>query len=214
MTMGNIKKLIFFQWIVISVFIFLIALLIRQNLLLKKSSPPPVKDDSAYFASLDFESQMNSHFLFALFPLKIEQGDFLNYTKKKIENVNGYVIILFDLTVCGVCLNKELKVLESYKNMLNGRGISVLGIIGISNKSEESEILSRYRAGDISLPVKFVNVGSLYSTFQLSRERYLDTPFYIYTSHTFKVYNVLKSQYMDTRRLEKWLELIADQEAF
>lgn len=214
MFMDNNKKLIFSQWLMIGVFFLLIVLLILQNLTLKNSPLPSVKENSAYCQTLDFESLMNNRFLFKSFPIEIKPGDFFNYENSKIENVNGYLIIIFDLTVCGGCLNNELKVLESYKNVLNAEKIALLSIIGVSSKSEESEIINRYRAGYITCPFKFMDVGTLYTTFHLSRERYLDTPFYIYTSHTFKVYDILKSQYMDTRRLEKWLELIADQEAF
>lgn len=209
--MDNIKKLFFFQWLIIGVFVLLIALLIRQNLILKNSSPISVEKIDSYYESLDFESKMNTQLLFRSFPFEIKPDDFFNYEKSKIEDGKGFVIILFDLTVCGGCLNNELKVLESYKSTLNAGKISLLSIIGISSKSEESDIVNRYRAGDITFPFRFVNVGTLYDTFHLPRERYLDTPFYIYISQTFKVQNVLKSQYMDTRRLEKWLEIIAVQ---
>ncbi|MCU0287648.1 MAG: hypothetical protein MUF15_14805, partial [Acidobacteria bacterium] len=53
-----------------------------------------------------------------------------------------------------------------------------------------------------------------YDTLSLSRDKFIDTPFYIYTTQNLKICNIFKSQYMDTRRLEKWLDIIADQEIF
>lgn len=214
MNLNKQEKIVVSQWLIIGVFTLLIILLIRQNLILKKSPLPPVIENSTYYQSLDFEAQMNNQFLFKAFPYKIKPIDFFNYEKSKIEDVKGYVIIIFDLTVCGICLDSEMKVLESYNNILKARKISLLSIIGISSKSEISEIASRYKTGRISFPFKFINVENLYNTFHLTRDKYLDTPFYIYASPTFKVCNVLKSQYMDTRRLEKWIELIIDQEVF
>ncbi|MCX6580253.1 MAG: hypothetical protein NT166_08715 [Candidatus Aminicenantes bacterium] len=45
-------------------------------------------------------------------------------------------------------------------------------------------------------------------------DHFLDTPFFIYTSHTFKVLDIFKPKYMDNKGLETWLRIVTDQEIF
>ena len=205
------KKIFYFQWLIIAVFSILIILLIHQNLNLKK---PHQVEKSNNCNALLFVSKLNEHLLFKTFPISIKPDDFFFYEKDRIENVNGYLIMVFDLTVCGRCLDDQLRLLNAYKDMLQSRGISLLGIVGIINKSEESEIISRHRTGTIRFPFKFIDVDKLYEIFGISKENFIDTPFYFYTSHNFEILSIFKPEYMETGRFEKWLDTITAQDVF
>ena len=205
------KKLIFFQWAMIAIFSILILLLIMQNLSLKKQKTG-VK--SAGCSGMQFESKLKEELLFRTFPLSTKTEEFFFNKENQLENINGYLIMLFDLTVCGRCLDDQLKLLDTYREIINSKNISILGIVGIINKSEESDIINRYRTGTIFFPIKFIDVEVIYNTFGISQERFIDTPFYVYTSHDFKILDIFKPEYMDTRRLEKWLDIISTQEMF
>lgn len=195
----------------IAVFSILIILLILQNRGLKRTKPIAKSNDCQ---SLLFEVKLKEELLFKTFPLDVKPDGFFFNKENQLENVNGYLIMLFDLTVCGRCLDDQLKLLDTYGDIIKSRNISILGIVGIINKSEESEIINRYRTGTIFFPVKFIEVGALYDSFGISQESFIDSPFYVYTSHNFKIVDIFKPEYMDTRRLEKWLGTISTQGVF
>jgi hypothetical protein len=97
---------------------------------------------------------------------------------------------------------------------LNSKNIAVLAITGIVDKKEEAEIINLRKSGAVFFPCKTVNVQQLYDIFHLPKENFLDTPFFIYTSHTFKVLDIFKPKYMDNKGLETWLRIVTDQEIF
>jgi len=205
------RNLIFFQWAMIAVFSILIILLIIQNFSLKK---PKTITKSKEYLGMQFEYELKEKLLFKTFPLEIKPEEFFFNKENLVENSNGYLIMLFDLTVCGRCLDDQLKLLDTYRDIIKSKDTSILGIVGIINKSEESDIINRYRTGTIFFPVKFINVEKIYNTFGISQERFIDTPFYVYTSHDFKILDIFKPEYMDIRRFEKWLDIISTQEMF
>jgi hypothetical protein len=103
--MTDNKKLFIIQWLIIVVFSVLIGLLILQNVTLKKAHPPQISKNCD---SLLFETRLDEHFLFKKFPLEIKLENFYFNEENKLDYANGYVIMIFDLTVCGHCLHGEL----------------------------------------------------------------------------------------------------------
>jgi len=184
-----------------------------QNIHLKTSNTYEDKENQKFKALL-FESKLKEHFLFKVFPLRIEIEDFYFHEDQKRDYINGYIIMIFDFTVCGKCLHEELVTLKDFKEKAEQKNIFFLAIIGISDKSEESEIINLHRTGDIYFPCKVVNIEFLYKTFNLDMENFLDTPFYIYAAHTFKVLDIFKPRYLDTKEFNKWLTIITNQDTF
>jgi len=209
--MTDNKKLFIIQWLIIVVFSVLIGLLILQNVSLKKSHPPQISKNCD---SLLFETGLDEHFLFKKFPMEIKLENFYFNDENKLDYANGYVIMIFDLTVCGHCLHEELGVLGTYKEALHSKNIAVLAITGIVDKKEEADIINLRKSRAVFFPCKTVNVQQLYDMFHLPKEHFLDTPFFIYTSHTFKVLDIFKPKYMDNKGLETWLRIVTDQEIF
>ena len=92
------RNLIFFQWAMIAVFSILIILLIIQNFSLKK---PKTITKSKEYLGMQFEYELKEKLLFKTFPLEIKPEEFFFNKENLVENSNGYLIMLFDLTVCG-----------------------------------------------------------------------------------------------------------------
>lgn len=206
-------KIVKFQWTIISIFVILIILLVYQNIHLKINC----KQKETVFPennSLLFIGDLNKRHLFKKFPMDFNLKDFYFWEKYQRDYVNNYLIMLFDFTVCGRCLHDELGILKHLKEEIEQKNIYILAIIGIVGKKEESEIIGLHNAGHIFFPFKTVTVDLLYDTFGLTRERFLDTPFYIYTSHDLKVMSIFKSQYLDTKEFEKWLQILTNQDIF
>jgi len=204
------KRLIVFQWFIIVVFSLLILLFIKQNISLKNVNTAENRQNPKLKASL-FEKKLNELFLFKAFPLKLNQDKLVFSKEFEMPFINGYIAMVFDLTVCGKCLNDELIILNRLKENAFSNNIAIIAIIGISDKNEEAEIINRYRSGEIFFPCKMITTDSLYNTFKLDKENYLDTPFYLYLSHEFKVLNIFKPPYLDTKELNAWLKIVTTQ---
>jgi len=122
--------------------------------------------------------------------------------------------MIFDMTVCGACLEKELSILQGYLPTLRSSNIGLMAIIGVADKKEESHIITKYQFGDIAFPFIFEKPGTIYRTFKLDQTQYLDSPFYIFTSRNLNVLDVYKSPYMEAEELETWLNSILNQKEF
>jgi hypothetical protein len=204
-------KVIRFQWIVVAVFSILMVLLIYQNVQLKANPYSQLKLDPKV-KSLTFEESLNNRFLFKKFPMNLKIDQFKFYKQYATDYVNNSLILIFDFTVCGKCLYEELAVLNEFKEQLTDKKINILAIIGISGQNEIANIIALHKAGEIFFPCKIIPVDLLYSTFGLNKEHFIDTPFYIYTSHQFQVLDTFKPQYLETKEFKKWLSILANQD--
>ena len=166
--------------------------------------------------SRQFEGKLEENFLFKKIPININMDEFYfkNDDQSKDDVLNGYIVILFDITVCGNCLYEELRVLNYFKPMMGDKNLKFLAVAGLVDSGEEAAIISLNRSGLLTFPCKVVNVKELYDRFKLDKEDFLDTPFFLYISHEYRVLDVFKPQYMDTKELSKWLEIIAGQDMF
>lgn len=205
------KKLMIFQWVIILVVFIFNILLIFQNLNLKNSFLLN-NEQHGRFKAWKFESDLKENLLFQNFPIQIKIEDFFFNDKQKLDNTKMYLIMVFDLTVCGKCLHEELAILNLFNEELNKKQISILGIIGISSKSEEAEIIKLQKLGAITFPFKTMEVNSLYEVFGLNKENFLDTPFFVFTNVNFYVLDIFKPVYLKTEELKKWLKIIIKQD--
>jgi hypothetical protein len=207
------SKIVKYQWVVIGIFIVLICLLILQNLSLKSHSNHghATKPDPK-MASLLFQQNLDYKHLFKAFPRKVNIEDFYFSGNKQPDFVNNYLIMIFDLTVCGKCLFDGLETLKAFRERLENKNIFVLAIVGVSAKSEESKIIELHSAGDIFFPCLTVPVDELYSMFGLNQEQFVDTPFYMYTTHQFQVLNIFKPPYLDKKEFKKWIKILSNQQ--
>ena len=204
----NIVKI---QWIIIAMITVLIGLLIFQNIHLKFSS----NDDNHTHKvnkSLIFEQKIKKNFQLKKFPFELVLKDFYFQENHKREFVDNYLIMVFDLTVCGKCLHEGLATLKHFQERIESRNVGLLAIAGIANTSEESEIINLYSSGEMPFPCKTMSVDELYKEFELDKEHFLDTPFFIYTSHQFKVLDIFKPELFETKELRRWLKILADQD--
>lgn len=205
------KKLISLQWCIIIVFFVLIVLFIIQNLNLKNSISLKTKVNTS-LNSQSFEYKLKEYFLFKKLPIKIELEDFYFFEKHKMGHIDGYIIMVFDLTVCGKCLHDELKLLHTFREKADDKNIFFTAIIGTTDKREDSEIINLYRTGSIFFPFKLINIDDLYDIFKLDKENFIDTPFYMYTTHTYKILDIFKPQYLETKEFYRWLSIITNQD--
>lgn len=205
------KILIKFQWIIIAAFIILIVLLILQNIHLKITCNQG-RLPNTEVKSLSFEKNLAGKFLFKKFPIKLSIKDFFFHEEYQMDFIDGYLVMVFDFTVCGKCLHEELEVLKGFKEKINEKNMLILAIVGLSSKSEEAEIINLKSVGDIFFPCKTIPVDELYNIFHLNIENFIDTPFYMYVSHNFKVLDTFKPQYLDTKDFYKWLTIITHQD--
>ncbi len=202
-----------FQYVVIVVFLLFIVLLIIQNGKLR-SLFTTQKEIPKKSASTIFEEHLEQQFLFKKFPVDLSAGNFQFQKKYPMEFVQNYLFIIFDFTTCGNCLRDQLALLKQYKEKFEIKNIRVLGIIGITSKGEESYLIGLDVGGEIFFPCKIIPVEELYRTFGLDRERFLDTPFYIFTSHQYQVLDTCKPAYQNTKEFELWLDIIANMDTF
>ncbi|MCK4763404.1 MAG: hypothetical protein KAW12_14490 [Candidatus Aminicenantes bacterium] len=200
------RSLLHFQWIIILILSILIILLVIQNINYKKKYTRTLKQGKIS----KFEHDLKSEFLFEVFPLelKLEDFHFGERLQRQENDLDEYIIIIFDLTVCGKCLHEELRILSYFKEIAAEKNISFLAVVGITDKSEESKIINLSRSGELFFPVRIVEVDSLYRIFKLKNESYIDTPFFFYTSNDFRVLDIFKPAYLQTEEFYKWLEII------
>lgn len=208
------SKIIKVQWVIIAVFFILISFLIYQNIQLKFFSSQANKKRAPINKAQVFEDRLKEIFLFKKFPIPLNIDEFYFLENIQKNYVNSYLIMVFDLTVCGKCLHEQLDAMKLLKEKIEDKNISILAIAGISAKTEEAEIIGLHKIGKISFPCKTVPVDMIYSTFNLNREVFVDTPFYFYTTHQFQVLDIFKPNYMEIKEFVKWLNILASQNIF
>lgn len=206
--MDKNKKITFLYLGIILAFAALTVLLSFQNYSLKTTLASKTESKQENL----FEQNLEAQFLFKKFPFNINLDDFYFHDNTFPDAVNGYVIIVFDLTVCGKCLHEELIALNNFKESLRSKNICLLALVGISDKSEEGEIINLHRTGKIFFPAKTIGVDLLYDLFKLEKDQFIDTPFYFYTSHSFRTLDIFKPNYMATKEFIKWLTIISEQD--
>jgi len=200
---------IYLQWLVIIILFVVNVSLIYQNITIKNQfSKKQFSEPDQETDSLRFERSLKNEMLLKKFPLEIHLDDF--YFKEDFSHgfVNYYLIVAFDFTVCGRCLHDQLQIIHTVKSELKDKQICTLGIVGIINKKEESELISLYNEGLISFPCKTITTNQMVDLFHLDRERFIDTPFYILLSHQFQVLDVFKPTYMKTEGFKSWLRVL------
>lgn len=205
------KVFLWVQWLALFTFCLLTILLILQNFSLKEIIQRSGSKQSPKCETLLFESNLEEKFLFKKSPIDISFSD-LHFLDKKADygSAKGFIIIIFDLTVCGKCLHQELEMLEEYKEWALSNDIFFLAIAGVADKSEESEIINLHHSGLLSFPCKIVDASLVYEGFLLNKEHFLDTPIFFYSTPGLKFLDIFKPAYLDTQGLKKWLEIILE----
>lgn len=191
------------------ILIILTFLLSFQNISLKKKYSHGNKYERI-ISALAFEHRLKRFFLFKFFPIEIKLDNFHFHNEIKKNNINGYLIMIFDLKVCGKCLYDALEVLKYFKERAQEKKILYLALIGLNNKDRESEIISLYRCGNLFFPFKISKVGSIYEIFKLNSNNYLDTPFFFYLDYNYKVLDIFKPVYLETEEIYNWMEIVTN----
>lgn len=191
-------------------------LLIQQNRSLKerisKKSRFPISKEMAH--SLLFELEMKRNFFLKPLPFSIDDYKIHHLESQNENQFMGYVFMIFDMTVCGKCLNEELRILKSYESPLKGKNIGIIAIIGVVDQNEKSQIIALRQLGEIFFPVVYVKPDTIYHLFKLKKGQFLDSPFYVFTSPDFNVLDVYKAPYMKSKELEKWIISLINQRAY
>lgn len=201
----------FILGVMIAILFVLVLLLTMQNFQLKKQSKGeihPVQTNGPDDLLIHLEEQ----FLFKKIPVSLDINEFYFSKDIDVSFANGYLVILFDMTVCGHCLSEELELLKQFEDGLKSKGIQLFGIVGIVSKKEESNIIDLRRTNQIFFPIKTIEVKTLYRIFKLPKDRFLDTPFFIYTSHQLQIISIFKPKYQETKGLYRWLNILSNQE--
>ena len=202
-----------FQYFIIGVFCIFIVLLIMHNGKLK-SRFNALKNIPKKSVSIVFEENLEKRFLFKKFPIESSITSFKFHKKYPMEFVQYNLFMIFDFTTCGNCQHNQLAILKQHKTKFEEKNIRILGIVGSNGKSDESYLIEFDLSGETFFPCKIIPVEQLYQTFGLNRERFLDTPFYILTSHQYQVLDTCKPKYQDTKEFELWLDIIVNMDVF
>lgn len=206
MTKNN--SLLKFQWVVIAFFLIFIVLLIIQNFSLKsRYIPPKVIQQKTWTMSLMVK--MEEEFLFKKCPISLEPTEFFFNAEYPMTFVRHNLVIVFDFTVCAQCLKTQLQIINTYREQLADKSIRILAIIGIASKREESDIINFKKNGGIFFPCKIIPVEQLYQIFNLSKDRFLDTPFYLFTSHESIIQSVFKPEFQEIDKFIRWIEIFS-----
>jgi hypothetical protein len=205
------KSMIYIQWGMIAILgTLVILLLLKTNEFRKKSSSVSSYSESVnrILQALKLEKKLKKDFLFHNFPIDINPQRF--YSRPPEQNINhkGLLLMIFDFTVCGKCLYQELEVVNEFKDWAYSKNISIKVIAGVNGKKEESEVLALYRSGQMPFPFEAINVDSMYEKFNLDKNSYLDTPFFVYTTVDYNIMDIFKPVYLETRELRQWLDII------
>lgn len=205
----------YFPWLITGISMVLLILLVIQNWNFRKKNSTLLeyKIKAQYiFNALEFEKNLKKQFIFKEFPFGINPEKFHMYRKPANEQESryykNYLIVIFDLTVCGKCLNQSLEILNEFKYKAEENHIFVSVIAGITNKSEESEIVSLYRSGQMPFPFITMKNEEMYKAFKLPTDSYLDTPFFIFTNSSFEIIDIFKPVYLDDKELKRWMQII------
>jgi hypothetical protein len=201
-----------FQWVIIGILIVISALLIFKTLDYRKKfmdEEEKTEKSNWVFRALDFEKTLKRNFLFKDFPIDLKPENLAFFpADRKDAYYNGNLVMIFDFTVCGKCLNQSFEVLNEFRILAEEKNIAVLSLVGIGNINEEGEVINLYRSGQMPSPFKTLKVDLIYEKFLLDKNNYLDTPFFIYTSNDARVLDIFKPVYLDEKELRRWLEII------
>ena len=205
----------YYQWLITGISMVIAILLVIQNwnLRMKNSALMEYKIKAQYiFNALEFEKNMKKQFIFRDFPFEINPEKLHMYRKPVNEEgptyYKNYLIMIFDLTVCGKCLNQSFEILNEFKLKAEESNILVSVIAGITNKSEESEIIGLYRSGQMLFPFITMKNEEMYKTFKLPTDKYLDSPLFIFTNSSFEIIDIFKQVYLDDKELRRWMQII------
>lgn len=201
------KKFIYIHWVISVCLLILVGLLTRQNFTLKtkfRDAGQYSKRDNARL----FERHLKKELLLRPSPidLKLEECYFNN--EHVIKGNNGYILIVFDLTVCGQCLKKGLSAVKYFQNTALVKGLQYMAVVGVKSKQEHSRVIGLYREGLLSFPCKTIAVDTLYEKFSLSRKRFLDTPFFVFIDENHRVIDCFKPVQYEVKELMQWLEML------
>lgn len=205
------REILILSWVLILACLICISLLIIQNIRMKKNIGFQ-RGITLKSSSMLFEEKLEENFLFKKFPIPLNPDGFHFQSDYPMPFLRYNLVMLFDFTVCGHCLHAQLALLKQYKEKFEDKFIHILAIIGTVNKREDTEIINMKASGEIFFPCKIIPVEQLYKTFGLNKEHFLDTPFYILTSHEAQIYDFLKPQYLETKELGRWLDILSRME--
>lgn len=211
---SNGKKVIYLQWGIILISLVLLSLLVYQNLNYRKKIfflSGYIENSKKIIKALNFEKKMKKEFLFKKFPMEFQINQFRMYKNTEYARdfyYDNILIMIFDLTVCGRCLNNSFELLNEFEARAESKNIIFLSIAGIVNNKEISELISLFKSGQMPYPFKVVEVKSLYKLFHLDINNFLDTPFFMYTTKDLEVIDVYKPIYLDKEDLRRWLNTI------
>jgi len=191
----------------------IILLFLHQNLKLKQDIANLTQGDKKN-SKHQFERFLEESFLFKKFPVELDIDNFYFYNQHKPDYINGYIVLISDLTVCGKCLDEELEVMSTLREKTGEKNLLFLGIIGVNDPKEEAEIINLHKTGAIFFPCKTIDADSLYRIFKLNRDYFLDTPFYFYISHEFITLDIFKPPLMDKKEMIRWLTIVTAQDVF
>ncbi len=193
----------------IFVLFILVILLLIQNLSYKaKYTEMLAREDISN--PIDMVYDLEKHLLFETFPVGLDIEDFHFSDGYKILSPNDYLVMVFNLDICGKCLHDALDILGYYREITGQKNVVFLAIAGISDKREESEIIALHKSGDLFFPIKIMKKTDLFDSLKISEPDIVDTPLFFYIAGDFRVLDIFKPRYLETKDLYKWISLILD----
>ena len=201
------KKVNYIHWGISVCLLILVGLLAYQNFSLKtrpRNADQYSKRDNARL----FERQLKKKLLLKPSPVELNLEECYFQSENIVKETNGYILAVFDLTVCGKCLKKGLLALKHFQDAALEKGLQYVAVIGVKSEREDSRVIGLYREGLLSFPCQTIAVNALYEKFSLSRQRFLDTPFFVFLDDNSRVIDFFKPVQYEVKELMQWLEIL------
>jgi hypothetical protein len=199
--MVSVNKIAAVQWVMVLICLSIVVFLSIQNRNLARKNQ---FNEDSLIQKYELELKLVRAFSQKFFPINLNNAKFHFLDSDDSLTKESYLLVAFNLTVCGQCLSDQLILLHNLKNKVHSR-VGLLAVIGIADETEKSEVLSMYQSGLLTFPFTFVEDDSLDSLFALEGNLYLDTPIYFVVDNLFRVQDVYKPPAYDIPPLERWL---------
>lgn len=156
----------------------------------------------------EFTESLELRMLRRTFPIEISNSIF-SFPDGGFQKNRKHIVMVFNLTVCGSCLDEHLRYINRIKDKIKQKDITMLAVIGINDEKEKSEVVVLHESGRLPFPYAFLIAAEVDELLGISKkDNYLDTPVYFLLDTSSVVESIIKPDGPDTTLLGMWLRNI------
>ena len=206
----HVSLVSYIQWAMLFVSLAIVVLLALKNRSLQEDYVECTSQSQYLQMRFKIQERFFLQLLNKRVPWDLSSSTFFPPGDLRYAGGKRFLLIVFNLTVCGNCLADELTLVKQFQHEISASQVAVLAIIGIAAQSERADVFGLRSSGILPFRFTFVSDSTVDKSLGIKADEryYLDTPVYILTDESLFVRNVFKPERSDPRTLSQWMKKV------